>query len=182
MSDEDIRDPRVVPRWMEVGISGVPRSREWELVAVVELPELEGSELSEVGFRILGDGSVVDVAEPRPSETVVERVAADIRRALELPCEVRAARRGVLEWAIAGRKLRLELIDLPDLGSVEELAVALAPDGSRTVLADGEEVDGEPVLQRAAAELERRGLERFPAFVARAVRSAAGWELTVDPL
>ena len=56
MRDEDIGDPRVVPRWVEAGVSGVPRGRDWDAVAVVDLPELEGSLASELSFRVQWPG------------------------------------------------------------------------------------------------------------------------------
>jgi hypothetical protein len=167
---------------MEVGISGVPRQREWDFVSVVDVPELEGASTSEVSFRLLGEGRSTgrDPADVPPA--ALARLSAVIQESLEPPCEVRALRRGVLDWSVAARQIAVELVELPDLDGVEEVAVALAPDGERTVLVDGEEVDPDGRVGPLALELERRGRERSGAFVARAVRSSAGWELTVDPL
>lgn len=65
-----------------------------------------------------------------------------------------------------------------------EITLALGPDGSLTLLVDGEDAAAvTSALEAAASELERRGRERFPSFVARAERlPEAGWVLTVDPL
>ena len=60
--------------------------------------------------------------------------------------------------------------------------VALAPGGGRTILVDGQELEPEGEVEEAALLLEEEGRRRHPIFVARAVRSTAGWELTVDPL
>ena len=59
MSREDITDPRVVPRWVEAGVSGVPRAAEWDDSAIVEIPELAGSPEAELGFAVLEEGTLV---------------------------------------------------------------------------------------------------------------------------
>jgi hypothetical protein len=182
MSLEDIRDPRGVPRWMEVGISGVPRQREWDVVRVVDLPELEGVSLSEVAFRLLGAGRAAGTTPADVPAAALARMAALVEETLEPPCEVRALRRGVLDWSVAARQITVELVDLPALEEVEEISVAVAPDGGRTILVDGEEAEPQGELEQVILELERQGRERFPAFVARVVQSTAGWELSVDPL
>lgn len=182
MRDEDIGDPRVVPRWVEAGVSGVPRGRDWDAVAVVDLPELEGSLASELSFRVLEDGTVAD-ADELPAGAL-ERIAAELETGVRPPYDVRAVRRGRSDWSVAARELRLERVPLPEALPGTELAVAVTPEGGRTLLVDGEEPEGlTPELESAFAELERRGRERFPAFVARAERVAPGrWELLVDPL
>jgi hypothetical protein len=172
-----------VPRWLEVGISGIPRPREWDLVTVVEVPELEAVELSELAFTVLEGGSVALAAPDRGlAAEVLPRLAHLVGRDLEPPFEVRAVRRGVQDWSVAARETGRELVELPELPGIAELAVALSPDGVRSVLVDGEEAGDGPAVEEASEELERRGRERYPAFVARAARTAAGWELTVDPL
>ena len=95
---------------------------------------------------------------------------------------MRAVRRGVLDWSLAARRISVELVELPELEHVEDLVVALAPDGGRTVLVDGREVEPDGPVEEAALLLEELGRRRFSAFAARAARSTAGWELTVDPL
>jgi hypothetical protein len=172
----------VAPRWLEVGISGVPRQREWDLVSIVDVPELEGASVSQLAFKLLADGSSAgpDLAHVPPE--ALARLAAVVAEGLDPPCDVRAVRRGVRDWSVAARELDLELAELPALAGIDELAVAVAPDGNRTVLVDGEEAGASAGVEQAVLELERRGRERFPAFVARAVRGSAGWELTIDPL
>ena len=60
--DDEIRDPRAF-RWVETGVSGLARQREWDATAIVEVPELRATEEAEIEFRLLGDGSVIgDVA------------------------------------------------------------------------------------------------------------------------
>jgi len=167
---------------MEVGISGVPRQREWDLVSIVDLPELEGAPVSELAFRLLDDGRVAG-AEPADAPSLaLGRLAALVAVSLEPPCEVRAVRRGVLDWSLAARRISVSLVELPGLEGVEDLVVALAPGGGRTILVDGQELEPEGEVEEAALLLEEEGRRRHPIFVARAVRSTAGWELTVDPL
>lgn len=182
VSLDDIRDPRGVPRWMEVGISGVARQREWDLVSIVDLPELEGAPVSELAFRLLDDGRVAGAEPADAPSSALGRLAALVAESLEPPCEVRAVRRGVLDWSLAARRISVSLVELPGLEGVEDLVVALAPGGGRTILVDGQELEPEGEVEEAALLLEEEGRRRHPIFVARAVRSTAGWELTVDPL
>jgi hypothetical protein len=180
---DDITDPRVVPRWVEAGVSGIPRAREWDAVAVIEIPELEGLPLAELSLRVLGDGAVVAEEEDIP-RAAVERLGAAAAAAVDPPCEAQASRRGGREWSLAVRGLRLIPIMLPGGIEAEELAVALAPEGSRTLLVDGEEVETPPPgFAEAFSLIEEHGREHHVAFVARAERVAPGrWELTLDPL
>ena len=183
MPEEDITDPRVVPRWVEAGVSGVPRAREWDAVEVLDVPELAGLPISEVSFRVLEDGTVVPGEGDAPG-AAVERLVSAASEIATIPLEARASRRGRSEWSLAVRELRLERIELPPGLEVQEIAVAIAPDGGRTYLVDGEETDAPaPELREALELLEQQGLRRFVAFVARAEQVAPGrWELTIDPL
>jgi hypothetical protein len=181
VTEEDIRDPRVAPRWLEVGITGVPRARDWDVVRLVELPELASSELGELAFEDLGGGLVPADGGPGVPEAVLGRVAAALDHELEPPYEAVAVRRGQLDWALAARGREFEELALPGLRDVAAISVAVSPEGERSVYVDGETADEEGVRQ-AVDELERRGQERFDAFVAKAERSGAGWKLTIDPL
>jgi hypothetical protein len=180
LSEEDIRDPRVAPRWLEVGITGVPRSRDWDVIRVIELPELERSELAEIAFDGLVGGAVSVRDEQRLPLPVLERLAAALEGELDPPYEAVAVRRGQLDWALAARSRRFEELALPPLDEVEMISVAVSPDGERTEYVEG--AGSDDAVGRIADELERRGRERFDAFVATAERSASGWKLTIDPL
>ncbi len=114
---------------MEVGISGVPRQREWDLVSIVDIPELDGAPVSELAFRLLDDGRVAGAEPPDVPSSALSRLAALVTESLAPPCEVRAVRRGVLDWSLAARRISVELVELPELEHVEDLVVALAPDG-----------------------------------------------------
>ena len=123
-------------------------------MAAIELPELADARVSEIAVRLLENGDLTStdgILEP-----VLEQILAEIRPSLEPPFEARAARRGRLEWTLAARRLRTTEIDLPDLDAVE-LVVALAPDGQRTTLVDGED----PRAARRGAR-RRAGRARAP--------------------
>lgn len=178
MSDERIRDPRAF-RWVEAGVSGLARPRQWDATALVEVDVLRGYEVVELEFRVLADGSVLgDV----PAEAVPE-LTADL--GLAPPYAARAVRKGGSRWAVGALRIAADEIELPSGIEASSLEVAVPPDGETAFLVDGEHVDGEPAGDegRALRELERAGRERFQAFVARADRVGDGrWQLTVDPL
>lgn len=177
-SDDDIRDPRAF-RWVEAGVSGLAREREWDATAIVELPSLRGESVVELDFRLLGDGSLVGEIPP---EALSEFTAG-----LELapPYAARAVRQSDLEWLVGAVQLESEVVDLPQDVPAQTLEVAIPPEGERMVIVDGEILGEEPtgLVDAAVSELERRGRERFQAFVARADRVEDGrWDLTIDPL
>jgi hypothetical protein len=181
--EEDIVDPRVVPRWVPVGVSGVPRSRDWDAVVVAELPELEGDPLEEIVFVRLPDGSLGGFGSEVPA-SAVERLAAHLDPVLRPPYEARAVRRGTREWSVGARSVNVDLVALPESLEADTITLAVSPDGSSVLLVDGEEETSDSAeLEAAAAELRRHGRLRAPAFAARAERIGPGcWTLTVDPL
>lgn len=176
--DDEIRDPRAF-RWVETGVSGLARQREWDVTAIAEVPTLVGSDEVEVDFRVLGDGSVVGDVAPE--------ALAELTRDLGIqpPYAVRAVRQNPTEWMVGALQIESQLAELPPEADALSLEVAVPPEGETMYLVDGE-ILAEPPTGAAAdafAELERRGAERFEAFVARADRLEDGrWELTVDPL
>ena len=177
-SADDIRDPGVF-RWVETGVSGLARAREWDATALVQAPSLRGYEANELEFRVFADGTLIgDV----PSEAVAELTG---ELGLSPPLIVRAVRRGDSEWTVGALQLESELVSLPPGISAMSLEVAVPPDGETTLSVDGEiasEVPEGPEGE-ALATLETLGAARFQAFVARADRVDDGrWELTVDPL
>lgn len=176
MADERIRDPGL--RWVESGVSGLARPRQWDATSLVDVDALRGYDVQQIEFRIRGDGSVVgDV----PLDAV-PALTAELR--LEPPYTVRAVRRGDTAWAVGALLVQSEPVELPTGIEAVSLEVAVPPRGERMLFADGEIVE-EPAGSEARAydELERAGRARFQAFVARADRVEDGrWELTVDPL
>jgi hypothetical protein len=175
---EEIRDPRVF-RWVESGVSGLARAREWDATALVQAPSLRGHDAAELEFRVFGDGTVIgDV----PGEAVAELTG---ELGLAPPLVVRAVRHGDSEWTVGALQLDSELVTLPRGIAAMSLEVALPPDGETTLLVDGEMVAdvSEGPEREALGTLESLGAARFQAFVARADRVEDGrWELTIDPL
>jgi hypothetical protein len=175
---DEIGDPRLF-RWVESGVSGLARQREWDATAIVELPSLAGWDLQELEFRLLGDGSVVgDV----PAEALRELTG---ELGLDPPYAVQAVRQGGDEWMVGALQLESEVVSLPAGIEALSLEVAVPPEGETMLLVDGDVVAEAPEgpTGEAVRELERLGRERFQAFVARADRVEDGrWDLTVDPL
>jgi hypothetical protein len=176
--DDGISDPRAF-RWVESGVSGLARQREWDATAIAEVRGLEGSEEVEVDFRVLGDGSVIgDV-----SGDVLAELTRDL--GVEPPYAARAVRQNAREWTVGAVRIESELVALPGGVDAVSLEAAVPPEGGTMYVVDGEILAEAPTgaAADALAELERRGAERFQAFVARADRLEDGrWELTVDPL
>ncbi len=177
-------DPRAL-RWVEAGVSGLARSRDWDRVEVVDVPELADGSLEELRFGALADGSVVAATPPGLDPGLVERLAERLRERLGSPFEAVAVRRTRLEWSLAGRCLRLEEIALPPLAA-GEIVVALGPGDERPALVvDGEEqVEPSEALAEATARLAALGGGRFDSFVVRARRLGLDdrWAASVDPL
>jgi hypothetical protein len=133
-------------------------------------------------FRSLGDGTLV--VDQDVVLGPVERVARWGDAELGRSYAASVVRRDRRAWAVGLTRVNAEPVELPGF-EASSLELACPPEGSGTLAVDGEAVDGfvEPALAAAAAELERRGRQRFEAFVARADRLDDGrWELTVDPL
>jgi hypothetical protein len=178
MSEDPIGDPRAF-RWVESGVSGLARPRQWDATALVDVEALRGSDLAQLDFRILADGSASGDVPPEALAPLTGELG------LEPPYAVHAVRRGENAWAVGALRIESEPVDLPAGIAASSLEVAVPPDGETMLLADGEIVTDEPTGADADAfrEIERLGRERFQAFVARADRVEDGrWELTVDPL
>lgn len=148
-------DAPAPPGWLPVGVHGVPRPREWDVVITAHAPGARGSEAQ---FVVLPGGrALVERGEG------VDDLAAAAAGALEPPFRVEAVRRSADQWALGLR--RIEVMELPELEG-DELVVT-ARDGERAVL-----VDGEPVsLDARTAEL----LARDGDYVLEAVRIAGSW-------
>lgn len=176
-----IEDPRAF-RWVEAGISGLSQLPEFDATAIVEIPELEASDLQELDFRVLTDGTVVGSV---PAEAL-RSIVAELE--LEPPATVRAVRQSAREWAAGAQAVDATLVGLPAGLDALMLAVAVPPEvdlGETTYDVDGEVLSALPEgpLGDALGQIERLGRERFEAFVARADKVDDGrWELTVDPL
>jgi hypothetical protein len=154
------------PGWMETGVHGVPREREWETVVTVEVEGVEGDRAR---FVALPDETLL------VDEGVdVEPLAAALDEVVKPPYRAEAVRRGETRWAIGVR--RIEVIDLPDDPGGESVTVT-SRDGERTQL-----VDGMPVFGSVPA-LEQLGAARADSYVVEAHRlDGSVWEVRVLPL
>ena len=175
--DDDIRDPRAF-RWVETGVSGLARAREWDATAIVEVRELAATDEAEIDFRLLGDGSVIGDVQP----TVLAELTKDL--GIEPPYAARAVRQNETEWIVGALRIESELVELPAGVAALTLEVAVPPEGETMYLGDGDVLAEPPegVEAEALDRLADLGAGRFQAFAARAERLEDGrWELTVDP-
>jgi hypothetical protein len=153
------------PRWGEVGIHGVHRQREWDAVATVDAPDLEGEEAS---FVTLPDGTVLADSDDLDLEPLAEALEATI----DPPYRAQAVRRERSVWAVAARRIQVESVPEAIDG---ETVVMTTRDGYRTI-----EVDGSAAFGGPFPSLERLA-EGDAVVVARRLDDTL-WELEVTPL
>jgi hypothetical protein len=175
-------DPRAF-RWVEAGVSGLARSRDWDAVELISVPELADRGVEELRFGVLADGAIVGGDAAGVPQHILDRFAERLAVTVEAPYEAVAARQTRLEWSVAARQLRIEEIDLPHVDAAE-IVVAVAPDDQTSVLVDGSEPDHvASEVEAAAAKLEELGRSRHRSFVIRARRTVGDrWAVSVDPL
>jgi hypothetical protein len=160
-----IGEPRP-PGWMETGIHGVPRAREWDAVVTVEVEGVEGERARFVALS--DDTLVVEEGED------VEPLAAAIDEIASLPYRAEAARRSETQWAVGIREI--EVLELPDDPGGSELTLTVH-DGERTLLVDGAHTFA------SIRELEQLGSARGSSYVVQATRlDGAFWEVEAMPL
>ncbi len=152
------------PHWGEVGIHGLHRQREWDVLRTVEAPELAGEEL---WFVALPDGrTILEVGEDDPGPLAAV--------GLEPPFRAHAIRRTGAVWVVAASGIEVVALSDDPGGSSLELAWNGA---ERTV-----RIDGTPTLA-GIPELERLGASRHSTFVVTATRlDATLWDVAVAPL
>jgi hypothetical protein len=155
------------PGWMETGIHGVHRERQWDSVVTVEAERVEGD-------------AVHFVALPDDTLLVDEDVDADpladaLDGAVEPTYRAEAVRRGDSQWVIGIRKI--EVIDLGDDAPDGEELTLTWREGNHELLVDGAPAFGSiPVL-------ERLGQARADSYVVQGRRLVDSlWEVRVTPL
>jgi hypothetical protein len=162
---DPVAEPRP-PGWMETGIHGVPRAREWDAVVTVEAADVEGDRARFVALR--DDTLVVEEGED------VEPLAAALDQVANLPYRAEATRRGDSQWAVGIREI--DVVELPDDPGGEELTLT-AHDGEQTLLVDGAHAVA------SLPELELLGATRGASYVVRAKRlEGTTWEVEALPL
>lgn len=166
---------------MPTGVTGLARPRQWDVTIAVEVPELAGETVGELGFVAFDDVVVGPDAAPAG---LCERIAGQLDPEVRRPYEALVVRRGATAWMAGARRVNAELITLSAV-SAEVLEVALSPDGELSAALDGRPIEGlvDPSVDAALRELESRGRARFEAFAARADNlGGERWQLTLDPL
>ena len=154
--------------WLEAGITGLARQREWDAVATVEAPGAPGDEAE---FVALADGRVLVDAGPAGFDS--EPLVAALEGSIERPYRALALRRPEL-WTIGARSIAVAELQRDPDGDVLELVQT----------ADGVtlQVDGMPSLTHLP-ELEELGAARFPTYVVRVQRLEGKlFEVEVEPL
>jgi hypothetical protein len=150
-------------------IHGAHRAREWDAVATVEVPGIDGDA---VHFVALPEGGLV-VDEDVP-EAALDRLADAVEASLAPPYRAEAIRRDGDTWAIGARRTAVVELSAGIAGDEIELAVR---DGERTLTIDGSPTDERiPVLEELAPTYGEE-------YVARASRlDERLWEVEVFPL
>jgi hypothetical protein len=156
--------------WLEAGITGLARQREWDAVVTVEAPGEAGDEAELV---VLADGRVV--VESSARELDPGPLVAALAPSVAPPYRAVARRRGDL-WAVGA--VAIEVVEL--LPSLRGDDLELTWDGAEQRLA----VDGLPADPASATALERLATHREKGqYVARAHRLQDDlWEVLVLPL
>jgi hypothetical protein len=123
-----------ITAWAAGSIHGVARPREWDVVATLEAPGLEGDERD---FVVLDEETVIG---DEGDEVLAEAID------LEPPFRAQAVRRHEDVWAVAANRiLVVELHEDPG-GDVVDVT---RREGERTVLVDGARAFGSiPALER----------------------------------
>ena len=155
---------------LEVGIHGIPRPREWDVVQHVTAGDFSGSDLQ---FVVMDDGAAaIEFDEPAGSYAGGwETFAAAVRGGVEPPFRVRVVRRGN-GFAVAARAIAVARLQIEG----DELEYTVS-NGGREL-----RVDDWPAL-RGTDELERSAGGRFRDYVGRGTRLAGdSWEVEVAPL
>lgn len=153
----------VVPEWVESGIHGVPRPREWDAVVIADAEELQGNEAA---FVCLTDGTLIVEEGEGDLSPLADALANDVAA----PYRAIAIRRSAKRWAVAARGINV--VELPDQTGDE---IQLAVHGGEHTLT----VDGTPTLERIP-ELEELGGDSF---ALEAVRlDGPLWEVRVTAL
>jgi hypothetical protein len=153
--------------WLEAGITGLARPREWDAVATVDAPGIPGEEAV---FVALPDGAIVVESATGVDSTPL---AAALDETLERPYRAIAVRRPEL-W-VAGA-CAIQVLEL-DEGAAGDDVELVQDDHGVTI-----RIDGVPAAV-SLPQLERLGAARFGTYVVRAHRlRGSSYEVAVEPL
>ena len=156
--------------WLEAGITGLARQREWDAVATVVAP---GGENEEAAFVALADGRLL--VEEAPADFDPAAFAAALEGAIDPPYRALARRRpGV--WAVGASSIEVARLEPDPRGADLELTF----DGETAEL----RVDAMPAGPEGAEALRVLAESREDgAYAAHAHRLADDlWEVLILPL
>ena len=160
-------DPRAF-RWVEAGISGIPRTREWDAVVTAEC----GTSGDTCVFVVVAGREPILVSADSGPLACLARAVGD---GVEPPYRAVGIRQEGSTWAVGA--VRIEVAELPADIEGEELLLTVTQEGERAL-----EIDGRPTAESVPA-LEAAVGGRFDAYFARATRLERGlWEIGIDPL
>jgi hypothetical protein len=153
--------------WDEVGIHGIQRAREWDVVVTAQAPEVAGDT---VDFVALEDGTLV--VEQEQGDAALDPLASAVEEQISPPYRAHGARQTDVLWAVSGRKI--QIAEFPGEGDEIELTKTL--DGKLLL------VDSLPAFGSVPV-LEELGEEIGPEYAVHAERLDADlWEVRVAPL
>jgi hypothetical protein len=154
------------PGWMETGIHGVHRAREWDAVVTVEAEDVPGDRIR---FVALPDESLL-----LEEGEEVDPLADALDGVLPPPYRAEAIRRGEAQWVVGLR--RISVVELREDPGGDELTVT-SRNGERTLLVDGVSTFG------SIRELEELGAAKGESYVVEAQRLADNtWEVRATAL
>jgi hypothetical protein len=153
---------------VEAGISGIPRTREWDAVVTAEC----GSSGDTCVFAVVpGRGPLHLGADDAP----LACLAAALEDVLEPPYRAVGIRHDGSTWAVGA--VRIEVAELPADTEGEELMLTVNQEGERAL-----EIDRRPTAEMIPA-LEEAAGGRYDAYFLRATRLDGHlWEIGIDPL
>jgi hypothetical protein len=155
LEPQPVLEPSIGEYLDHVGIHGVPRRREWDVVTTAFAPGVQGDSVQLVTLEG-GDLVVEDGDHSGDLSPIAEAVEAKI----DPPYRAAAVRQDHAIFAVGARRIRV--VSLPDVEA--ETVVLTVQDGSRELELDGDRTFG------GQAALERIGEGLGPAYVVRAER------------
>ena len=134
-------DPR--PPWLETGIHGMQRPRDWDATVTVDAPDVLGDA---VRFVTLPDGTVL---VEDGAESDLEPLATAVEQTVRPPYRARAARQNETLWAVQAK--RIEVLAIPDGPLGDSIDLTHTADGTTYAVDDERQFGSVPVLEERGA-------------------------------
>jgi hypothetical protein len=153
---------------VEAGISGIPRTREWDAVVTASC----GPAGDTCAFVVVAGRAPIHIGgDEDPAACLAQALAA----AIEPPYRAAGVRHEGGTWAVGA--VAIEVVELPADTEGDELMLTVTEEGERAL-----EIDGRPTADLVPG-LEEGAGGRYRAYVLRATRlDGRLWEVGVDPL